>query len=107
MTVARALGVRLKTLCDITVPCGAPSEESDEASRAEWSVDNTGLFSLAAYEHCECDLSIYAFEPVAAICDVLRTNIERNTCVVSAGFRRSCASRSSILRSTGPSGPNP
>jgi FkbM family methyltransferase len=40
---------------------------------------NIGLFSLAAYEHCECDLSIYAFEPVAAICDVLRTNIERNT----------------------------
>ena len=39
MTVARALGVRLKTLSDITVPCGAPSEESDEASRAELSVD--------------------------------------------------------------------
>ncbi len=38
-----------------------------------------GLFSLAAYEHCERDLSIYAFEPVAAICDVLRANIERNT----------------------------
>lgn len=40
---------------------------------------NIGLFSLAAYEHCKRDLSIYAFEPVAAICDVLRANIARNT----------------------------
>lgn len=40
---------------------------------------NIGLFSLAAYEHCECNLNIYAFEPVAAICNMLRTNIERNT----------------------------
>lgn len=40
---------------------------------------NIGLFSLAAYEHCKRDLSIYAFEPVAAICDVLRVNIARNT----------------------------
>jgi FkbM family methyltransferase len=40
---------------------------------------NIGLFSLAAYEHCERNLSIYAFEPVAAICDVLRANIERHT----------------------------
>jgi FkbM family methyltransferase len=39
---------------------------------------NIGLFSLAAYEHCSGDLTIYAFEPVATICEVLRANIERN-----------------------------
>ena len=40
---------------------------------------NIGLFSLLAYEHCEGNLSLYAFEPIAAICDVLHANIERNT----------------------------
>jgi FkbM family methyltransferase len=40
---------------------------------------NIGLFSLAAYDHCERKLRIYAFEPVAAIFEVLRANIRRNT----------------------------
>jgi len=39
---------------------------------------NIGLFSLAAYEHCSGNLTIYAFEPIATICDVLRANFERN-----------------------------
>ena len=40
---------------------------------------NIGLFSLAAYHHCEHNLSIYAFEPVDSIYEVLRANIRRNT----------------------------
>lgn len=40
---------------------------------------NIGLFSLAAYENCGRNLKIYAFEPVTAIFDLLRANIERNT----------------------------
>ena len=40
---------------------------------------NIGLFSLAAYHRCERNLSIYAFEPVASIFEVLRANIKRNT----------------------------
>jgi FkbM family methyltransferase len=40
---------------------------------------NIGLFSLAAYEHCDRDLRIFAFEPVAAIFELLKANCERNT----------------------------
>jgi FkbM family methyltransferase len=40
---------------------------------------NIGLFSLAAYQHCDRDLRIFAFEPVAAIFELLRANCERNT----------------------------
>jgi FkbM family methyltransferase len=40
---------------------------------------NIGLFSLAAYQHCERDLRIFAFEPVAAIFELLQANCERNT----------------------------
>ena len=40
---------------------------------------NIGLFSLAAYQHCGRDLRIFAFEPVAAIFELLRANCERNT----------------------------
>lgn len=40
---------------------------------------NIGLFSLAAYQHCNRDLRIFAFEPVAAIFELLRANCERNT----------------------------
>lgn len=40
---------------------------------------NIGLFSLAAYEHCGRNLRIFAFEPVAAIFDLLKANCERNT----------------------------
>lgn len=40
---------------------------------------NIGLFSLAAYEHCDCDLRIFAFEPVAAVFELLKANCERNT----------------------------
>lgn len=40
---------------------------------------NIGLFSLAAYEHCDRDLRIFAFEPVAAIFELLQVNCERNT----------------------------
>lgn len=36
-----------------------------------------GLFTLAAYEHCERNLEVYAFEPVQAIFEVLRVNVER------------------------------
>ena len=39
---------------------------------------NIGLFSLAAYHHCDRDLRIFAFEPVAAIFDLLQANCERN-----------------------------
>ena len=38
---------------------------------------NIGLFTLAAYERCEQNLSVYAFEPVPAIFDVLRVNVGR------------------------------
>jgi FkbM family methyltransferase len=40
---------------------------------------NIGLFSLAAYQHCGRDLQIFAFEPVAAIFELLHANCERNT----------------------------
>jgi FkbM family methyltransferase len=40
---------------------------------------NIGLFSLAAYQHCGRDLRIFAFEPVAAIFELLQANCERNT----------------------------
>ena len=40
---------------------------------------NIGLFSLAAYQHCNRDLRIFAFEPVAAIFEMLRANCARNT----------------------------
>ena len=40
---------------------------------------NIGLFSLAAYQHCNRDLRIFAFEPVAAIFELLQANCERNT----------------------------
>jgi FkbM family methyltransferase len=40
---------------------------------------NIGLFSLAAYQHCGGDLRIFAFEPVAAIFELLQANCERNT----------------------------
>jgi FkbM family methyltransferase len=40
---------------------------------------NIGLFSLAAYQHCNRDLRIFAFEPVASIFDLLEANCERNT----------------------------
>ena len=36
-----------------------------------------GLFTLAAYERCERNLRVYAFEPVQAIFEVLRVNAER------------------------------
>jgi FkbM family methyltransferase len=39
---------------------------------------NIGLFSLAAYHHCDRDLRIFAFEPVAAIFELLQANCERN-----------------------------
>jgi FkbM family methyltransferase len=39
---------------------------------------NIGLFSLAAYQHCERDLQIFAFEPVAAIFELLHANCARN-----------------------------
>jgi len=40
---------------------------------------NIGLFSLAAYHHCDRDLRIFAFEPVAPIFELLQANCERNT----------------------------
>lgn len=40
---------------------------------------NIGLFSLAVYERCGRDVSLYAFEPVKAIFDVLRANVARNS----------------------------
>jgi FkbM family methyltransferase len=40
---------------------------------------NIGLFSLAAYQHCDRDLRIFAFEPVTAIFELLQANCERNT----------------------------
>ena len=39
---------------------------------------NIGLFSLAAYAHCERNLRLFAFEPVAAICELLQVNLRRN-----------------------------
>jgi FkbM family methyltransferase len=39
---------------------------------------NIGLFSLAAYQHCDRDLRIFAFEPVAPVFELLRANCERN-----------------------------
>jgi FkbM family methyltransferase len=36
-----------------------------------------GLFSLAAYEKCERNLKVYAFEPALATFEVLRVNMER------------------------------
>jgi FkbM family methyltransferase len=39
---------------------------------------NIGLFGLAAYERCEHDIRLYAFEPVKEIFDVLRVNMERH-----------------------------
>ena len=38
---------------------------------------NIGLFTLAAYERCERNLNVYAFEPVGAIFECLRVNVER------------------------------
>lgn len=38
---------------------------------------NIGLFMLAAYERCERNLNVYAFEPVGAIFERLRVNVER------------------------------
>lgn len=38
---------------------------------------NIGLFTLAVYERCERNVRLYAFEPVQAIFDVLRINVER------------------------------
>jgi FkbM family methyltransferase len=40
---------------------------------------NIGLFSLAAYDRCARNLKVFAFEPVKAIYDVLRANLERCT----------------------------
>jgi FkbM family methyltransferase len=37
-----------------------------------------GLFSLAAYHHCDRDLRIFAFEPIAATFELLKANCERN-----------------------------
>jgi len=39
---------------------------------------NIGLFSLAAYAHCEGNLRLYAFEPVRPIFDMLETNLRTN-----------------------------
>ena len=38
---------------------------------------NIGLFSLEVYQRCHRDVHLYAFEPVEAIFDVLRANLER------------------------------
>lgn len=38
---------------------------------------NIGLFTLAAYERCEQNVRLYAFEPVRAIFDVLSDNVDR------------------------------
>jgi FkbM family methyltransferase len=38
---------------------------------------NIGLFMLAAWERCERNLDVYAFEPVGAIFERLRVNVER------------------------------
>ena len=40
---------------------------------------NIGLFSLEVYQRCHRDVHLYAFEPVEAIFDVLRANVERCT----------------------------
>ena len=45
---------------------------------------NIGLFSLAAYDRCAHNLHVFAFEPVKAIYNVLRANLER------------CASRAQV-----------
>lgn len=38
---------------------------------------NIGLFALAVYERCQRNVQLYAFEPIQAIFDVLRINVER------------------------------
>jgi tRNA A58 N-methylase Trm61 len=38
---------------------------------------NIGLFALEVYERCQGDVRLYAFEPVEAIFNVVRENIER------------------------------
>ena len=38
---------------------------------------NIGLFMLAAWERCERNLNVYAFEPVGAIFERLLVNVER------------------------------
>lgn len=38
---------------------------------------NIGLFALEVYERCEQNVYLYAFEPVAAIFDVLCANVDR------------------------------
>ena len=38
---------------------------------------HVGLFTLAAYEHCERNLNVYAFEPAQATFEVLRLNLAR------------------------------
>lgn len=38
---------------------------------------NIGLFALEVYERCLGNVHLYAFEPVAAIFDVLRANMDR------------------------------
>src|SRR5918993_749190 len=40
---------------------------------------NIGLFSLEVYQRCHRDVHLYAFEPVEAIFDMLRANVERCT----------------------------
>ena len=39
---------------------------------------NIGLFMLTAYERCERNLNVYAFEPVEPIFECLRVNVERS-----------------------------
>lgn len=39
---------------------------------------NIGLFSLAAYAHCEGNVRVYAFEPVTPIFEMLETNVRSN-----------------------------
>jgi FkbM family methyltransferase len=39
---------------------------------------NIGLFSLAAYAHCERNVRVYAFEPVPPIFEMLETNVRSN-----------------------------
>jgi FkbM family methyltransferase len=58
---------------------------------------NIGLFGLAAYERCERNFRLYAFEPVKAVCDLLRANVRRNGAelqskVLDFGFSHSAGS---------------
>ena len=39
---------------------------------------NIGLFSLAAYAHCERNVRLYAFEPVRPIFEMLESNVRNN-----------------------------